>query len=145
MSTAEQPVGDGRTPSAEALFVDLTRAGVVLVADGERLRVRAPRGALTGELRAAMELHRAALRKIVAARFWGPEECVAARGNGQPLRPCLRMSACARPADGRPCLVPATCCICGARLVPGRRYLCPACSNPGSGTSGHRRDGRVRL
>ncbi|MDP9367828.1 MAG: hypothetical protein M3Q03_06070 [Chloroflexota bacterium] len=129
MSAVEQPAGTGRVPSAEELFVALTRAGVVLVADGERLRVRAPRGALTAELRAAMELRRDALRQIVAARFRGPGECLAAQGNGRSIRPCLRMGACARPVNGRPCLVPATCCVCRAALVCGRRYLCVTCSD----------------
>ncbi len=129
MSAAEQPVRDGGALRAEDLFVTLTRAGVVLVADGERLRVRAPRGVLTADLRAAMERRRDALCEFVAARFRGPGECLAARGDAESMRPCLRMGACARPADGRPCLVPATCCVCGARLAPGRRYCCPACSD----------------
>ncbi len=144
MSAAERPAGDSRVPSVEELFVALTRAGVVLVADGERLLVRAPRGALTDELRAVMELRRDALRQIVAARFRGPKECLAARDGGVSTGPCLRMGACARPVDGRPCLIPTTCCICRAALGPGHRYLCVTCSNPGSGTSGHRRAGGVR-
>ncbi len=144
MSAAERSAGDHRVPSAEELFVALTRGRVVLVADGERLRVRAPRGALTTELRAAMEVRRDALRENVAARFRGPEECVAARDGGISLRPCPRMGVCARPIDGRPCLIPTTCCICRAALGPGHRYLCVTCSNPGSGTSGHRRAGGVR-
>ncbi len=129
MSAAEQPAGTGRVPSVEELFVALTRAGVVLVADGERLRVRALRGTLTAELRAAMELRRDALRELVAAQFRGPGECVEAQGNGSSMRPCRRMGVCARSIEGRPCFIPAICCICGDGLTPGRRYCCPACSD----------------
>ena len=127
MSGPKQPVGDGRVPSAEDLFVTLTRAGVVLVADGERLRVWAPRGVLTTELRAVMELRRDALREIVTTRFRGAGECLAARGGRAFTWPCPRMGVCTRPIDSRPCLVPPTCCVCGAKLTQGRRYCCPNC------------------
>ena len=129
MSVPEQPVGDGRVPSVEDLFLILTDMGVALVADGERLRVRAPRGVLTTEVRTAMELRRDGLHDLVAARFRGPKECLASRGGSHSMRPCPRMGACPRPIDGRPCLVPAICCICGARLDPGRRYCCPTCAD----------------
>ncbi len=131
MSAPEQPVGDRHVPSVEDLFVALTRAGVVLVADGERLRVRVPREALTVEMRTVMELRRNALREIVAARYRGPRECLGARGDSGSLAPCSRMGACARPVDGRPCLVPATCCVCGAALMSGRCYLCEPCTATG--------------
>ncbi len=129
MSTPESSTQGARVPSVEELFVALTRAGVVPVADGERLRVRAPRGALTAELRAAMELHRHTLWKLLKVRFRGPEECVEAQGNGSSMRPCRRMGVCARSIEGGPCFIPATCCICGDGLTPGRRYCCPACSD----------------
>ncbi len=131
MSAAERPAGDSHVPSAEDLFVALTRAEVALVADGERLRVRAPRGAVKAELRTAMELRRDGLRDLVAARLRGPKECLASRGGTHAMPPCPRMGTCPRPINGRPCLVPAICCICGARLDPCCRYCCPTCADDG--------------
>jgi len=127
MSAVPKRERTAAVPTAEAVLADLLAAGVVLVADGERLRVRAPRGGLTPAPREALEARREEVRMLVAARFRGPAECVAAAGGGL-VPPCRRMSACARPHDGRPCLVPATCCVCGASLPAGRRYLCEGCS-----------------
>lgn len=107
---------------AERLLAELLGAGSIPVVDGGRLRIDAPPGALDSERRERLAGCLPELRALVSARWRSRHECVAAR-------PCRRMSACARPVDGRPCLVPATCCACGAPLPPGRRYLCPACTD----------------
>jgi hypothetical protein len=131
VSARENSCATGKVPLVEALLGDLHASGVVLVADGERLVVRAPKGALTPELRHALDVRREALRTLVAHLYRSPSECVAAQRG---LRvPCRRMSPCAEPVDGRPCLVPATCCVCGAPLSAGRRYLCESCSKEGVG------------
>lgn len=113
----------------DVLVADLVDAGVVLVADGDRLRVRAPRGVLTPDLRDRLERRRDAVRGIVAGRYRGPRECAAAARGLR--RPCRRMSGCAEPAEGRPCLMAAACCLCGAALEPGRVYVCAACAEAG--------------
>jgi hypothetical protein len=120
----------GKVPTAEALLADLGAIGVVLVVDGERLVVRAPTRALTPDRRHALEVRRDALRALVAQRYRSPAECVVARSGLRP--PCRRMSPCGEPVDDRPCLMPATCCLCGAPLAAGRRYLCEACSEAGT-------------
>ena len=127
MSAAPKRERPPAVPTAEAVLADLLAAGLVLVADGERLRVRAPRGGLMPALREALEARKEAVLALVAARFRGPAECVAAAGGGL-VPPCRRMALYARPSEGRPCLLPASCCVCGASLPAGRRYLCPACS-----------------
>lgn len=47
--------------TALALLAELRRRGVVLEASGDRLRYRAPAGAMTAELRAALAAHKAEL------------------------------------------------------------------------------------
>lgn len=52
--------------SARALLEDLRRRGVNLEADGEGLRVDAPAGTLTDELRAALTENKARLLRLLA-------------------------------------------------------------------------------
>jgi hypothetical protein len=106
---------------AEALLADLLAAGAIPVMESERLRIEAPPGVLTPSRRQAIEGALPELRAIVASRYRSRQECTA-------RRPCRRMSICAEPVDGRPCGIPATCCLCGAPLAPGRKYLCAACA-----------------
>jgi len=55
----------GRNPVSTAEFLQKTRErGIVLEADGDTLRYRAPKGSLTPELRAAMARHKG---EIIAA------------------------------------------------------------------------------
>ncbi len=105
---------------AERLLEELLRAGAIPVLEGGRLRIEAPPGTLTAEGREALAACLPELRALVTAQWRSREACVAPR-------PCRRMTACARPISGRPCLTPATCCVCGGLLLPGRRYCCPAC------------------
>jgi hypothetical protein len=109
---------------AETILADLLAAGAIPVLVGERLKIEAPRGVLTPERRRAIDTSLPELRAIVAGRWRSRGECVA-------RRPCRKMSICAEPSDGRPCLAPATCCVCGADLSPGSRYLCSECQANG--------------
>jgi hypothetical protein len=68
-----------------------------------------------------MTEHRQALKTLVASQWRSREECRAEA-------PCRRMTACAEPIYGRPCGIPATCCVCGAPLPHDRRMLCASCS-----------------
>ena len=111
---------------AERLLEDLLRAGAIPVLEDGRLRIAAPPGTLTAERWEALAGCLPELRALVTARWRSRETCAAPR-------PCRRMTACASPVNGRSCLTPATCCICGASLVPGRCYLCAICSGA-SGT-----------
>lgn len=106
---------------AERLLAELLAAGAIPVMESDRLRIDAPPGALTPARRRAVEAALPELRAIVAARWRSRDECAAAR-------PCRRMGVCAEPSDGRPCSIPATCCLCGGGLATGRRYLCAACA-----------------
>jgi hypothetical protein len=54
--------------SAADVLAQAQAAGVQLVADGDRLRFRAPAGALTPDLRATLQEHRAAVLKLLAER-----------------------------------------------------------------------------
>ena len=54
--------------SAADVLAQAQAAGVQLVANGDRLHYRAPAGALTPELRAALQAHRAALLALLAKR-----------------------------------------------------------------------------
>ncbi len=107
---------------AEHLLAELLRAGAIPALEAERLRIDAPRGCLTTDRRERLAGCLPELRTLVATRWRSRGECVA-------HRPCRRMSPCAEPIDGHPCLIQATCCLCGAGLPPGRRYLCRACSD----------------
>jgi hypothetical protein len=109
----------------EALFDQLTAAGVVLVVAGERLQVRAPKGALPEQLRTAMAVQRDGLMQFVMERYRNAEECVRAERRE---RPCRRMSCCPEPVHELPCKADPSCCLCGAPLTPGRRYLCEGCT-----------------
>jgi hypothetical protein len=106
---------------AERVLAELLGTGAIPAIEAGRLRVEAPPGALTPARREALAGCLAEVRALVAARWRSREECVA-------RMPCRRMSPCSLPVDGRPCLVPATCCVCGAPLSAGRRYLCEACA-----------------
>ncbi|MBM0274312.1 amino acid adenylation domain-containing protein [Micromonospora sp. STR1s_6] len=54
--------------TVQELAADLSRRGVMLWADGDELRVRAPRNALTDELRAALKENKAELLTLVRER-----------------------------------------------------------------------------
>ena len=114
---------------AERLLAELLGAGAAPLLEGGRLRVDAPPGVLTPDRRERLGGCLPELRALVAARWRAREACVAPR-------PCRRMGPCARPVDGRPCLVPATCCACGGDLPPGRRYRCPACTETSARIAG---------
>lgn len=105
---------------ASALLLELLSAGAVPVIEIGRLRIFAPPGVLTPERRDAIAARLPVLRSLVAAQWRAREECIAPT-------PCRRMSRCAWPTDGRPCLMPPTCCLCGGPLPAGHRYLCTAC------------------
>jgi hypothetical protein len=107
---------------AERLLADLLRAGAIPVLEDGRLRIEAPTGVLTAARRERVAGSLPELRALVASRWRSREECIAAV-------PCRRMSPCTESGEGRPCLVPATCCVCGADLEPDHRYLCLACAD----------------
>lgn len=115
---------------AARLLAELLAAGAIPAVDGGRLTIEAPPGTLTGAKREALAGCLPELRALVAARWRSREECAAPR-------PCRRMAPCARPADGRPCRMPATCCLCEQPLPPGRLSLCPGCTT----TSADRAEG----
>jgi len=54
--------------NATALVDDLTRRGVMLSAIGDRLRVNAPRGVVTPDIRAALTEHKRALLLLLAGQ-----------------------------------------------------------------------------
>ncbi|QBS37116.1 hypothetical protein E1B22_03775 [Thermaerobacter sp. FW80] len=59
--------------TAAALLTELRRRGVEVWADGDRLCYRAPRGALTPELREAVRAHKGELLAVLRSdrpRFW---------------------------------------------------------------------------
>jgi hypothetical protein len=105
----------------ESLLSELHEAGIILALANGALRVDAPPGALTPARKAAITEHRQALKALVASRWRSREECFA-------KQPCRLMTRCAAPVYGRPCTVPATCCMCGAPLPHDRRMLCESCS-----------------
>ncbi len=107
---------------AERLLEELLRAGAVPVLEEGRLQIEAPPGTLTSERREALSGCLPELRALVRARWRSREECIAPR-------PCRRMTPCPRPIEGRPCLIPAACCVCGADMAPGRRYCCSTCAD----------------
>lgn len=115
---------------AERVLADLLRAGAIPAIAGGRLTIDAPAGTMTAERREALAGCLPELRALVAERWRSREQCVA-------RRPCRVMSPCAKPKDGRPCLIPAICCACGRALTDGRRYLCEECARqPASAQSG---------
>ena len=126
----------GRT-EAEALLADLLAAGAIPLIEDGRLRITAPGGVLDERRRERLPGCLPEMRAIVQTRWRSREECVA-------VRPCRRMGPCTRPEGGRPCLVPATCCLCNAPLTAGRRYCCPACSRRGTGPSDDTTRGAAR-
>ena len=107
--------------SAEVLRQLLER-GVVLVADGERLRFR-PREAVTPDLRAALVEHKADLLRLLDAEEAG------VRWRAEMMRSQLR------PNGPIPFLVarrdlddtPEQCLSCGDPLGEGRRFRCGPC------------------
>ena len=111
--------GGGRT-EAEALLADLLVAGAIPLVENGRLRIEAPGGVLDGRRRERLAGCLPELRAIVHSRWRPREECVAAR-------PCRRMSPCVEPKGVLPCKADPTCCLCGAPLPAGQRYLCHAC------------------
>ncbi len=100
----------------------LSARGVVLVADGQRLRFR-PREAVTPDLRAALVEHKAELLRLLGAE---QEEI---RWRAEAMRLQLR------PTGPIPFLVarrpltdaPGRCLSCGDVLIEGRRYRCGPC------------------
>lgn len=106
--------------AAEEVLAALLAAGASVMIEGGRLVVTAPPGVLTRDRREELARCRSELRAMVASRWRAREDCVAAV-------PCRRMAPCAHPRAGRPCQVPATCCLCKAPMPPGHRYLCRDC------------------
>ncbi len=109
----------GRT-DAEALLADLLAAGAIPLVENGRLRIEAPGGVLDERRRERLAGCLPELRAIVESRWRSREECVA-------KRPCRRMSPCVEPNGVLPCTADPTCCLCGALLPEGHRYLCHAC------------------
>ena len=109
----------GRT-EAEALLADLLAAGAIPLMENGRLRIEAPTGVLDARRRERLGGCLPELRAIVASRWRSREECVA-------QRPCRRMAPCVEPNGVIPCGVDPTCCLCGAPLPEGHRYLCTGC------------------
>lgn len=122
-----------KTPlAAKPLPIDdllnaLEARGVALIPDGAELHVRAAKGALTPELTQRLKAQKPAVLTLVRSLYREPKECRAAQA-GSRWRPCRRMGRCLHPVNGRPCLVPATCCVCGVALPSDRQLLCPTCS-----------------
>ena len=112
------------TREAERLLSELLIEGAVPSIAAGRLRIDAPPGVLTPERHQALAICLPELRALVAARWRNREECRA-------VVPCRRWTACAQPRDGRSCLASPVCCLCGAPLPVGHRYLCVACGTAG--------------
>lgn len=119
------------TREVERLLAHLLAEGAVPSIAAGRLRIDAPPGVLTAERRAALATCLPQLRALVAARWRSREECGAAV-------PCRRMTACAQPVEGRSCALPPVCCLCGAPLPTGHRYLCVACGVAGEAAAAAR-------
>lgn len=114
-----------RREQAEGLLAELLSDGAIPVMVDGRLQIDAPLGVLTPARQEQLAACIAEMRTIVATRWRPREKCVS-------RRPCRTMSICAEPVDGRPCLIPPTCCLCGGPLAAGRLYLCDACSHTGA-------------
>lgn len=105
---------------AEALLADLLAAGAIPLVEDGRLRIAAPGGVLDARRRERLAGCLPELRAIVHSRWRSREDCVAAR-------PCRRMGRCAESNGVLPCKADPTCCLCGAPLPAGHRYLCHGC------------------
>ncbi|MBI4491367.1 MAG: hypothetical protein HY690_01050 [Chloroflexi bacterium] len=133
--------------SATALLERLSTADVRLRVDGEHLRVNAPKGALTPELKAELLAHKPELLRILAdqqlATVAAPVLLLPADMGGYcPTHrrwlsyPEQRAGACTWCRTGLP-LYPAqpdhllprplACLGCGAELLPERIYRCLPC------------------
>ncbi|MHB8763134.1 MAG: TubC N-terminal docking domain-related protein [Deferrisomatales bacterium] len=75
--------------TALALLRDIEAQGIRLEAQGDRLRVDAPAGALTPELRAALAEHKPELLRVLAAGAGapGPFTCDGCPNRGRPATP----------------------------------------------------------
>ncbi len=114
---------------ADVMLAELLRAGAIPVITGGRLSIEGPARMLTAVRRERLSGCVPELRALVAGQWRSRETCVA-------RRPCRRMSPCALPEEGRPCLIPPTCCVCEGPLPSGHRYLCLACADtPRASTS----------
>jgi hypothetical protein len=123
------------------LLTDLYRRRVVLDVNGERLRVDAPKGILTPELRQALAKHKAKLvtyleglsdgRCTVHGRWLTYAEQQAGRcswcypedreWSDEDLAAIARLNAKHPSVSDLPCL------DCRGRLSPGTKYYCDAC------------------
>ena len=82
-------------------------------------------GALPEELRTAMAGQKNGLLRLVTSRYRSAERCVRAERRETP---CRHMTRCPEPVNDLPCKAEPICCLCGAPLTPGRRYLCEGCT-----------------
>ncbi len=62
--------GGSEMMSLAALLDELSRLGIRISADGDRLVTKAPRGALTHSLRSTLSAHKPALLEMLRARSW---------------------------------------------------------------------------
>ena len=97
--------------SAAALLADLDAAGATVALDGDRLRLRAPRGVLTDALRVRVEAHRAG---IVAALTMPAERMIVHEG----------FPAGSWPAHLIP---PGVCLDCGGPCPADGMHWCGGC------------------
>jgi TubC N-terminal docking domain len=105
--------------TVDVLLVEATRLGIVLRVAGDYLRIQAPKGVLTDELRAALTVHKPAiLRRLTAPPLDALGEPCPACGGKEKWRwlgDRMVCRACLIRSDPPPTAAPA------ATLPPGRR------------------------
>jgi hypothetical protein len=105
------------------LFTDLRSRGVVLKATGDRLRVDAPKGSITPELREAMIDHKLG---IIALLMTGDSEVawrVAAMASQIPEIGCVPLLVAREAVEPKK----GECLSCGENLATGGRFICTFC------------------
>ena len=108
---------------ATEVLAELTRRGVKIMVEGDRLRFR-PQQAVTPDLRAAMAAHKAELLTLLD----GDEPEVRWRADAMRLRmpptgviPPIYARSLTSPTP------PGDCLSCGEPLTPGNKYHCEPC------------------